>query len=279
MYLLSKHDPCPPLDRRWLRAGHLAEHRLDLSPEDDGWVRQAVAFLSSLAACSDEAARHRLGERMPAVSQAHALRQADPPLLRWAVEAYILSGEPFDLIAKKCALLTEAVEAYEALFFSVLDRLHAATWVLCVVIGSKIQYGLTEQDLDVWWRFIGHAHGPLLLDKVIQRTLERSRPTTPELLDATLARDAEALFLDKKLLATHLLPVSPETALQVLQLAAQLGALKGSVVGNTPMQAATDSFLHGLAEPPAFHTDPEQTWLAVPVRDASASQRVGPVAG
>jgi hypothetical protein len=73
--------------------------------------------------------------------------------------------------------------------------------------------------------------------------------------------------------------VTPETALQILQAAAQMGALKGSVVGNTPMQAATDSFLNGLAEPPACRTDQEQTWLAVPVLDASAPQRVGPVAG
>jgi hypothetical protein len=279
MFLPSRHDPCPPLDRRWLRAGHLVERRLDPSPEDDGWVRQAITFLSSLADCPDEAARRLLGERMPIVYQAHAVRHIDPPLLRWAVEAYILSGEPFDVIARKCALITEAVEAYEALFFSVLDKLHAETWVLCVVIGSKIHYGLTETDLGVWWKYLGYVHGSLMLDKVLHRTLERSRPTTPELLDAALARDTEALFLDKKLLATQLLPVTPETAPQVLQLAAQLGALKGSVVGNTPMQAAVDSFLHGLAAPPACRTDQEQTWLAVPVLDPSAPQRVGPVAG
>src|SRR5262249_21743159 len=138
MYLPSKHNPCPPLDRRWLRAGYLVEHRLDPSPEDDRWVRQAITFLASQAACPDDDACHRLGERMPAVSQAYALRRLDPPLLRWAIEAYILSGESFDVIARKCALTTEAVEAYEALFFSVLDRLNADTWVMCVVIGSKI---------------------------------------------------------------------------------------------------------------------------------------------
>src|SRR5262245_46753959 len=85
MFLRSRHDPCPPLDRRWRRANYLVEHRLDPSPEDDSWVRQGITFLSSQAACSDEDACRRLGERMPAVSQAYALRHVDPPLLRWAV--------------------------------------------------------------------------------------------------------------------------------------------------------------------------------------------------
>src|SRR5262249_32640025 len=137
-------------------------------------------------------------------------------------------------------------------YFDVLDKLNAKTWVMSVVIGGKIHYGLTEKDLDVWWRFIGYAHGPVVLDKVIHRTLELSRSTTAELLDAVLTRDTEALFLDKNLLAIHLLPVTPETALQVLQLAAQMGVLKSSLVENTPMQAAADSFLNGLAEPPTF---------------------------
>jgi len=104
MFLFSKHDPCPPLDRRWRRANYLVETRLDPLPEDDSWVRQAITFLSSQTACSDEDARRRLAERTPAVSQAHTLRHVDPPLLRWAVEAYILSGESFDVIARKCAL-------------------------------------------------------------------------------------------------------------------------------------------------------------------------------
>src|SRR5262249_37443469 len=238
-------------------------------------------YRSALAACRDEADRQRLADEMPVIGQAHALfnSTADPPLLRWAIEARVLAREDFPTIARKCALITEAVEAYARLYFDVLDKLNAETWVMCAVIGSKIHHGLTEKDLDVWWRFIGYAHGPVVLDKVIHRTLELSRPTTPELLDAVLTRDTESLFLDKKLLATHLLPVTPETALQVLQLAAQMDALKGSVVGNTPMQAVTDSFLHGLAEPPACRTDPEQTWLAVPVRDSSAPQRVGHAAG
>jgi hypothetical protein len=217
--------PLQPLDRRWLRAGYLVERDLSPSPHhDDAWVGRAVAYRRALAACRDDEDRLGLAERLPAVAQAHALRQADPPLLRWAVEARILAREPFETVAGKCALLPEAVEAYERLFFAVADKLGASTWVSCVVIGPKIHAGLTEGDVDVLWKFFGYAYGPVVLDPLIHGTLGLPRPATAREAAEALARDADALWTRKKSLATHLLPVTPATAAQVLQLAAQLGA-------------------------------------------------------
>jgi hypothetical protein len=150
MYLPSRHNPCEPLDRRWLRADHLFKNSHRPSPEfDDSWVNQAIAFMSALAACSNDIDRQKLSEAMPAVFQAYTLFHAQPPLLRWATEARILAREDFNTIGRKCLLLPEAVEAYEQLFFCVLDRLEASTWVACNVIGPKAHTGLTAQDLDV----------------------------------------------------------------------------------------------------------------------------------
>jgi hypothetical protein len=226
MYLLSKHDPCPPLDRRWQRANYLVEHRLDPSPEDDGWVRQAITFLSALTACPDEDTRRRLGERMPALAQAHALRQADPPLLRWVVEARVLAREDFPTIGRKCGLLPEAIAAYEALFFAVLGKLDAPSWIACQVIGRKLQTGMTEHDLDVLWRFAGYNYGPVMLDALVHNTTSPLPPETPAEVAEALAREAESLFARKRALAVQLLPITPETAPTVLKLAAHLGFLK-----------------------------------------------------
>jgi hypothetical protein len=248
MFLPSRHDPLQPLDRRWLRAGYLVECGQPPSPRhDDAWVGRAVAYRRALAACGDDEGRLRLAERLPAVAQAHALRLADPPLLRWAVEARILAREPFETVAGKCALSCEGVEAYERLFFSVADKLDAVTWVMCQVIGAKIHHGLAEQDLDVLWRFVGYTYGPVVLDAFLHNALGLPRPAAAGQVAGVLARDAEALFARKKLLATHLLPVTPATAAQVLQLAAQLGAAgRGEAPGRGsrgPLGAEVDRLL------------------------------------
>src|SRR5215471_2141550 len=110
MFLPCQHDPFAPLDRRWRRAGHLVETGQRPSPEhDDCWVVQAVVFRSALAGCRGEADRLRLARGMPAVFQAYAITRADPPLLKWGLEARIVAGEAFPEIAWKCALLPEAV--------------------------------------------------------------------------------------------------------------------------------------------------------------------------
>src|SRR5262245_44566584 len=106
MFLPNEFDPCQSLARRWLRAGHLVEHRLAPTPlYDDHWVVQAVAYRSARAACRGETDHLRLAGSMPAIAQAHALRRADPPLLRWATEARVVANEPFEDIGRKCALL------------------------------------------------------------------------------------------------------------------------------------------------------------------------------
>jgi hypothetical protein len=273
MYLPSRHDPCPPLDRRWLRAGYLAEHRLDPSPEDDGWVRQAITFLFALTACPDEDARRRLGERMPAVSQAHSLRHVDPPLLRWVVEGRVLAREDFPTIARKCGLLPEAIAAYEALFFAVLSKLDAPSWIACQVIGRKLQTGMTEQDLDVLWRFAGYNYGPVMLDVLVHNTTSPLPPETPAEVAEVLAREAESLFARKRALAIQLLPITPETAPTVLNRPRTWDSSNsGRGEGRQQRKPPSPPF---RPSPPAC----SQRWrLSSPARRARRGKRTGPTA-
>lgn len=226
MFLHSPHDMHEPLDRRWLRAGWLLENGLAPMPrEDDAWVDQAFHFRSALARCRGEPDRLALAAAMPAVYEAHALHQAEPPLLRWAVEARILSGELFGDIARKCGLLADAVEAFEKLFFAVVDKLHAETWIVCQVIGMKAFVGMTEHDLGVWWKMLGHALGPLVLDIVVHGTTGLPRPQTATELNEALATAASDLLSLKEFHATHVLPVTPANALEILQVGAEMDVL------------------------------------------------------
>src|SRR5262249_17978758 len=124
------------------------------------------------------------------------------------------------------------------------------TWVVCQAVGSKAFYGMTENDLDVWWKLLGFSFGPLMLDKVLH-SLGLPRPEDDEQLAVALDRGAEALLRGKRLLAAHLLPVTPEPAPQVRQLAAQLDATGDRPAGGAaPQQAAADFLLGGLAATP-----------------------------
>jgi hypothetical protein len=251
MFPPSPHDPFRPLDFRWRAARDCVEHGRPPAACDDRWAREAARFLAERGDRPGPEALTRLAERMPAVSQAHDLHKADPPHLRWAVEARVIAGEPFDTIACKCGLLPEAVELYEKLFFSVADMLGADTWVMCQAVGPRAFRGMTEQDVDIWWKLLGYCFGPLMLDKVIHHSAGLPRPAEAEQLAAALDRDAEALFRGKKLLAAHLLPVTPETAPQVLQLAAEVDeAGSRPAAGAAPLPAA-DGLLGGLAATPA----------------------------
>ena len=258
MHLPHPYNPFEPLDRRWLRANYLINRGGCLSPvHDDHWVAQAVAFLTALAECHGDEEHAQLATEMPAIYQAHQLHACEPPLLRWAVEARILAREPFDAIARKCGLLAEAVMAYEALFFAVVDKLDADTWVACRVMGEKAFYGLTEQDLGVWWAMAGYGLGPLILDRLIHVLPRQTEPVTAEQLDGALDHHAAAQLLDRRMLAAHLLPVTPANAAQVLLLGAQLEVLKQQSVARpaapvdrqTPLQAVEDKLLAGLGTP------------------------------
>ena len=88
----SPRDPFLPLDFRWRSARACVEQGRPPAACDDRWVREAARFLAGHGDRPGPGDLARLAEQMPAVAQAHDLRQADPPHLRWAVEARLLAG-------------------------------------------------------------------------------------------------------------------------------------------------------------------------------------------
>ena len=85
----SPRDPFLALDHRWRAARACVEQGRPPAACDDPWVRQAARYLAERGDRPGPGDLARLAEQMPAVSQAHDLRQADPPHLRWAVEARV----------------------------------------------------------------------------------------------------------------------------------------------------------------------------------------------
>jgi len=171
---------------------------------------------------------------MPAFCQAQAVFKAQPPFMRWAMEAYILAAAPFPDIAKKLGLMVDAVTAYERLFFAVTEHLDCTVWIVAQAIGEKAFTGLTEQDLGLVWKLLGYHHGPVLLDNLILNVLRRDRPDNPAQVEACIAREMQCLLQRHGALAALFLPVNQKTALKIVKLCSQQRATEHRVNSITP---------------------------------------------
>jgi len=208
-----------PVDWRWRRASFLASEPTACRHEpDDDWVRSAVDFLGARSRCHTESDQRSLAHTMPSLWQAHAAFTAQPPFVKWAVEAYILAKEALPEIARKCGLIPDAVIAYERVFFAVAERLECTFWIVSQAIGEKVFTGLTERDLGLVWKLLGYNHGPVLLDSLLHNVLHRDRPDNPEQAEQCIAREMQSLLQRHAALASLFLPVTQKTALKILRL-------------------------------------------------------------
>src|SRR5688572_7407817 len=128
----EKTSPFRPLAWRWERA-RILRAGAAVPPEGDvdRWVHQAVQYQEAWerAEAGAGGGQGRLAAAMPAVFRAHEFwRRRDHPLT-WGLEARLLTDESYAEIAARLALTAEAVEAYEALFFQVKDRLHLVDYI------------------------------------------------------------------------------------------------------------------------------------------------------
>jgi hypothetical protein len=201
-------DPLRRVDRRWRRAVYLVENNRRVSPRrDDPWVRAAARFCRALRRCQDEEARQALARRLPALSQAHALYAGPPSLARWHLEARLLTPESFGQVAAKCATTPEVVEAYEAVFFSIRDRIDSEGYILHVAIGRKQYAGLREADVGVLLKRHAFGGGPAALDALIDYYEHPPEvPERPEQLAPGELRALRAKLLTRAWIALDTLP-------------------------------------------------------------------------
>jgi len=109
--------------------------------------------------------------------------------IKGEIEARILAKEPFADIARKATVSEDAVTAYELYFFNVADRLEAPSYITHQVFGKSVQAGLAERDYDLLWKMYGYWCGPMVLDALIFKFNNPSRPETAESVSALWGDD------------------------------------------------------------------------------------------
>ena len=179
-------NPFRPVDWRWERARQLASGRSPRCRWDDKITLAASRFLRDQERTADEASGTGLVDRDREILGALQIRRGVPRLF-WELEARILAGQSDEEIGSRLGVPGSVVEAYESLFFSVREKLHASDWVMCHVIGPKVYERLSEQDIDIIWKLWAYRGGPLVLDGLIA-THDAARGENADRLDPKLVR-------------------------------------------------------------------------------------------
>ncbi len=156
---LRPDSPFRPPDRRW-QIGLLLNEATDVPPAwVDRWTLLAEELLST------DIGRAGSPPDLVAVATARDLYEKGPYWKQVEVEGRLLADEPVEVIAAKTVLTEATVEAYEALFYSVRDRLPHPGAVTQVVIGLHTESA--EHDIGTHIRSLAYTAGPVVLDAML----------------------------------------------------------------------------------------------------------------
>jgi hypothetical protein len=226
---LHPKNPIPPVHRRWRIAELVARGFTPWAADRaDPWVRRAVTYLQTPPAAGT--GTEQLAADLADVDAALQIHKGEK-LTRGTLEARILARLPVDQVAAACGLTVEAVQAYEALFFDVRSHLAYPDYLIPVVIGAKLHYGITPEDVDVVLKHVGYVGGPVLLDWLVD--FYTSGVIVPESLEIARPEEIRTLARRLRAKALHLVYVLPHPAccraLRLNELARELEAYAGSL--------------------------------------------------
>jgi hypothetical protein len=212
-------SPFRAVDWRYRRAVHLHAGRLAYRPRDeDAWVRVAVRHLRRQTG-QDAGSRSQLA----ALADAHRIRFDGESHKRWEIEARLLAGQDNIEIADRLGLERGAIEAYEAVYFQVRDRLGQSDYIMASVIGPAVYRGLRPDDLATIAKLYGYAYGPYFLDLLLH-WLRWPGTILPPGIEAEDMIELEHSF--ELMIAARTLEVDQTNVLPILRLMPHVEAIK-----------------------------------------------------
>lgn len=222
MLLELRNNPMRSPHWKWLRAvsidagGPKASRAMDGS---DGfrWIRRALRLKRHHAeAGSRPEALYNLARIDGDLFWAHALWSEEKQPTRWAIEARILAGESNEEIAKKIGCDVGVIDAYEAVFFNVSEKLQNTEYIVNVVMAESVTKGLTERQYDLLWKMFGYTGGVHVLDAMISRFSAIERPKKPEEVSEFFQNSAINSMRHKAAVAALTVPINSHTQLALL---------------------------------------------------------------
>jgi hypothetical protein len=204
-------NPFRPLDWRWQLASAIQKDGLPPRwRRRDAWVRAICKYLRR-----SEVPRRRLTNSIAAIGKAHGIWSSRDPRQRLELEIRLLSGQTYADVAARCAIPAEIVEAYERLFFNVIDWVEASDYMTMILDPDQsVVYGTPDHETVA--RVLAHRLGPPVVDHLLAYLgLKPSAGLNPG-MDRALRR----------LLAVLSVPLNETTASGWLRLRAVLSRLE-----------------------------------------------------
>jgi hypothetical protein len=208
---------------RWLRAMQVDAGGQKPSKSMDGpagfeWIRRVVRLKRRHAlAANNPDALYTLARLDSPLFWAHSMWSEEKAPTRWAIEAHILAGETDDEIAKKAGCTPETINAYEAVFFNVREKLNNVEYVANVVMGEAVARGVTERQYDLLWKLFGFRGGPHVLDALITKFTSVRRPQKAEEVSQFFQESTINSMRHKAAVAALTVPINTHTQLPIIE--------------------------------------------------------------
>lgn len=222
--VISANNPFRSADWRWRRAHEIHLGRgLSTTRRRDGtqgykWISRALTFLRELDGCGeDDRLRAVLAERRPDIFWAHWAWSSTACPQRHSIEAQILARCDDYAVGFRCGVPPTVIEAYEALFFNVREKLQHRGYILHCVLGPSIQRGISEREYDLLWKLYGYFLGPHIVAALESKFSTTSWCGTPDAVGSAILDDAISTLKLKAAVAAKTVAVNHETQLALME--------------------------------------------------------------
>jgi hypothetical protein len=209
-----------PLDAWWQRSTGILNGDPKASvnrdgPRGAGWIKRTVRFQAALAKATTDHERMRIMAGFPDIYWAtsfHKLKLCpDRLLIPYGIEARIMARESDADIAQGFGCWPTYIEAYEALFFNVRDRLDNHDFIYNTVLGHQAADDKQHQQYDRGWKRLAYEGGQDVLDAVMCESANFTRVQRPEDVPVFFGNFVMGTLQQKVAIASQL--ISPEDAL------------------------------------------------------------------
>lgn len=186
---------------------------------DDKWVKMGWRFYAALAETVHPADVGELACRFPDFYFAYELQTSQDEaieLLRWELEAYLLTEWSYELISRRTGCSVKTIEIYHQIYYDVRERLLTKGYVNHMVIGPSLQRGLSPNEPDVLWKMYAYYCGGHVVGAIIDKFTNPAIAERPEDIPAVIEDAALGNLKRNAMIATHTMPINSFTQMAII---------------------------------------------------------------
>jgi hypothetical protein len=187
---LTKFNSSYPPDWRWKTACAIVSDKVGLRKlkwelfQFDTKFKRVYEFCNKLSRCKSSADLLRFKKEFSSLWEAFLIYNSDD-VIKWIIEAKILTKESLESISRKTGLDLEILRDYCDAFYDILEKLHNKEFICGNVIG-RAMYEQVRLPISTVWKIIAYFGNAEYLDYFITTI------NAPEQLDEFLTENIKS---------------------------------------------------------------------------------------